>query len=182
MTSRAELPALDPGLQRFDLAEGAGASGLLRLPRGSVAIAAGLALAALVHVGLLATDVQTFQKVAAARGAAVREGLTRLGQADTGDLDGDLAQALAAAEPPAVGGFLPLMAQSSQALAAAGGIRLDGLTWADPTLTLQIEAPDLAGLQAAEAALSGAGITVAMGPATSADGAAKAEMTLRGGG
>ena len=181
VTSRAALPALDPGLQRFDLAEGAGASGLLRLPRGSVAIAAGLALAALVHVGLLATDVQTFQKVAAARGAAVREGLTRLGQADTGDLDGDLAKALAAAEPPAVGGFLPLMAQSSQALAAAGGIRLDGLTWADPTLTLQIEAPDLAGLQAAEAALSGAGITVAMGPATSADGAAKAELTLQGG-
>ena len=180
----AVLPAMDQGLQRFDLAEGSEATGLLRLPKGTVAIAAGLALAGLLHVALLWTDVRTYRAIEGGRAAAVRAALTGLGQADSGDLEGDLAQALAAATPSAQGGFLPLMARSAAALGGTEAIRLDALTWAgaDGTLTLEVQAPDLAGLQAAEAALTGAGITVAMGAATSGEGAAKAEMILRGGG
>ena len=180
----AVLPVMDQGLLRFDLAEGSEATGLLRLPKGTVAIAAGLALAGLLHVALLWTDVRTYRAIEGGRAAAVRAALTGLGQADSGDLEGDLAQAQAAATPSAQGGFLPLMARSAAALGGTEAIRLDALTWAgaDGTLTLEVQAPDLAGLQAAEAALTGAGITVAMGAATSGEGAAKAEMILRGGG
>ena len=51
VTSREPLPRFDPSFARLDLASGAAASGLLRLPRGMLASAAVVVMAAGLHLG-----------------------------------------------------------------------------------------------------------------------------------
>ena len=162
---------------RFDLG-GAERDGLLRLPRGIWALAGVLLLAAALHLGLIWADLGTERRVLAQREVALRGALTAVGQPDSGDLDADLGAALAAAEPVRQSGFLPVMVASATALATVPGVSVQGLSWGDKALRLDLQAPDLAGLQAAEAALTAAGLAVRVGSAVNADGAAKVAMTV----
>ncbi|MBC7477934.1 MAG: hypothetical protein H7317_07545 [Pseudorhodobacter sp.] len=162
---------------RFDLG-GADQDGLLRLPRGIWALAGVLVLAAALHLGLIWADLGTERRMLAQREGALRMAMTAIGQPDSGDLDADLGAALAAAEPVKQSGFLTVMVASSAALATVAGVSVQGLSWGEGALRLDLQAPDLAGLQAAEAALTAAGLAVQVGSAVNADGAAKVAMTL----
>ena len=181
VTSHVALPQFDPAYARLDLSAGAEASGLLRLPRGVLALATVLVMAAGLHLLLIWADLTTERHILTQRRADLRAALTGLGQTDSGDLDTDLRAALAAAAPKAQTGFLPLMAKSSAALAAASGLSVQALIWGGGALRLDLQASDLSGLQAAEAALTAAGIAVQVGSATSSDGVAKVTMTLQEG-
>ena len=181
VTSHMPLPRFDPAFARLDLAAGAEASGLLHLPRGGLALVAVLVLAAGLHLGLIWADLANERHILTQREADLRIALNNLKQKDSGDLDADLVAAMAAAQPKAQTGFLPLMAESSAALVEVPGLSVQAMTWGDGALRLDLQALDLSGLQAAEAALTSAGIVVRVGSATSSDGAAKVEMTLQGG-
>ena len=163
---------------RFDLGSGSDRDGLLRLPRGIWPLTGVLLLAAALHLALIWTDVATERRGLVQAEAALRAALTAAGQADSGSLDGDLAAALSAAQPVQQSGFLPVMAASAAALSTVPGVTLQSLSWADAALRLDLQAPDLAGLQAAEAALTAAGLAVRVGSAVNADGAAKVVMTV----
>ncbi len=181
VTSQLPLPRFDPAFARLDLAIGAEARDLLRLPRGVLALAGVLIVAAGLHLGLIWADLTTDQRLLTQRKADLRAALTQLGQPDSGDLDADLVAAMKAGQPSAQTGFLPLMAESSAALAGVPGISVQALTWGDSALRFDLQAADLGQLQAAEAALTLAGIRVQVGSATSSDGAAKVTMTLQKG-
>lgn len=178
-TAQSPLPPFDRAFARFDMAAGADASGLLPIPRGAWALAAVLVIAAALHLGVIWADLAANRGVLAGRQADLRSALTAGGRADTGDLEADLTAALRAAQPRQQSGFLPLMADSSAALGQVPGVTLQGLAWGDNTLRLDLQAPDLGGLQAAQAALTAAGIAVQVGSATSGDGMAKVQMTLQ---
>ncbi len=181
VTSHLPLPAFDTAFARLDLSAGAEVSGLLRLPRGVLALAAVLVMAAGLHLGLIWADLTTERHVLTQRRADLRMALSTLGQSDSGDLDADLLAAMTAGQPKAQAGFLPLMAASSAALSGVPGLSVQALTWGDGTLRLDLQAADLSGLQTAEAALTTAGIAVQVGSATSSDGAARVTMGLKGG-
>ena len=180
VAAKGLLPPFDRTLTRCNLAATSDEGRFLRLPRGALAVAAVLAVAAGLHLGLIRADLAGDRRHVIARETALRQALTGAGQPDSGDLDSDLATRLAAGEPPGQGGFLPLMAASSAALAEVPGLSLQGLTWSGGDLQLDLQAADLGGLQSAEAALTAAGIAVRVGSATSGDGAARVDMTLAG--
>ena len=90
--------------------------------------------------------------------------------------------ALASRQPATAGSFLPFLAQTFGAIAPlTGDVQIKDLRFiqAQNTLTLTVEAPDLAALQTAETALIEAGLQVDTGAATTDNGAAEAQMTLR---
>ena len=151
---------------------------MLRLPRGIWALAGVLLLAAGLHLGVIWADLMQERRMLAVHEIALRQALKAVGQPDSGSLDTDLAAALAASEPVAQRGFLPVMVASSSALTQVPGLSVQGLTWGDGGLRLELQAPDLAGLQAAEAAMTAEGLTVRVGSAVNADGAAKVAMTV----
>ena len=114
--------------------------------------------------------------------AALRTALEAKGQVSGGDIDTALTAALAARQPPASGDFLPFLAQAFEAITAlTGQVQIKDMRFmqAQNTLTLTVEAPDLAALQTAETALVDAGLQVDTGAATTGNGAAEAQMTLR---
>ena len=181
VTAQAVLPAggvpLPPG---FDLRTGRHSPRGAGVPRGARAVAAVLALALAGHLALLALDVTGLGRIAAQREAALRQALGTPAQPVAGDLDAALASTLAARIPAPAGGFLPLLAQAFAAIGAQSGtVTVKTLRYAQDSLSLTLEAPDLAALQAVQGAFSEAGLAVAAGPATSANGAAEAQMTLR---
>lgn len=180
VTARASLPPFERSLIRCDLDAASDAGRFLRLPRGALAVVCVLAVAACLHLGLIWAGLAGDRRNLVAREGALRLALTDAGQIDSGDLDADLSVRLAAAAPADRGGFLPLMAASSAALAQVPGLSLKGLTWSGSDLRLEVQAADLGGLQSAEAALTAAGIAVQVGSATSGDGAARVDMTLAG--
>ena len=179
MVSAGDLPLVPMGRAwaRFDLSGGE-RDGLLRLPRGIRALAGVLLLAAGLHLGVIWADLMQERRMLAVHEIALRQALKAVGQPDSGSLDTDLAAALAASEPVAQRGFLPVMVASSSALTQVPGLSVQGLTWGDGGLRLDLQAPDLAGLQAAEAAMTAEGLTVRVGSAVNADGAAKVAMTV----
>lgn len=179
MAAAAPLPMQPMGRAwaRFDLG-GGDRDGLLRLPRGLWALAMVLVVAAALHLAVVWADLAQERRVLAQREAALRAALNATGQPDSGSLDADLTAALAASQPVVQSGFLPVMLAGSAALAAVPGVTVQGLTWGEGGLRLDLQAPDLAGLQAAEAALTAAGLAVQVGSAVNADGAAKVAMTV----
>ncbi|NUB42762.1 hypothetical protein GEU84_000050 [Fertoebacter nigrum] len=182
VTARAALPAaIAPALAGFDLAQhrhGAGQG----LPRGLGALAAVLTLAVAGHLALMAADVLALSRLSASREAELRVALTAAGQPPGADLDTSLARALAARQPAGQGGFLPLMAQVFAAMAPeAGHVTLRDLRYdaAEGSAQATLDAPDLATLQGLETALAAAGLAVTAGAATTGDGGAEVQMTLR---
>lgn len=173
----------DPSLAQFSLRdrqEGAGIAGLLPKRLGALA-AVGL-IAVVGHLGLLAADVLALGRIADAREAALRG---QLNAPPDASLETELARALAARAPATNAGLLPLLVRTFDALAdQTGKVAVQDLRYTAPddTALLTLEAQDLGTLQAVETALAAAGLGVTAGAATTGNGAAEVQMTLRGGG
>lgn len=182
VAQRMPLAAPDPLIAGFDLRTGRFARRGAGWPKGARALAVVAALAVVGHLVLLGLDILGLSRTADAREAALRAALTEAGQAADGDVEAALTAALARQGPAATGAFLPLLAQAFGAMAAQSGqVQIKDLRFASDqnALTLTIEAPDLAALQTAETAFAGAGLLVSAGAATTGDGAAQSQMTLR---
>lgn len=185
ITSRAELPAVpDPDLRGFDLRTGlGGTNGRLSLPKGARPLLLVAGVAALAHLGLLVTDVAALSRLAAQGEAELRTALSAPADAD---LDAALSKALALRQPTDGGsGLLELLTQVFSSIGGqAGAVSVQDLRYqaTGNQAVLTIEAPDLAALQSVQTALTGAGLDVTSGAATTSDGAAEAQITIRGGG
>lgn len=102
------------------------------------------------------------------------------------DLDAALTQALALRQPADGGrGVSGLLTQVFAAIGSqAGRVSVQDLRYAatENEAALTVEAPDLATLQAVQTSLSGTGLAVTAGAATTSDGAAEVQITIREGG
>jgi general secretion pathway protein L len=179
VTAEAPVPAAQP--TGLDLRTGRFARRGAGLPQGARALILVFGLALAAHMALTAADLLGLGRIAAMREAELRAAMADAGQPAAGDVETALARALAARIPATTGGFLPLMAQAFAAIAPEAGLVLvTDLRYskAAETLTLMLEAPDLATLQAVETAFAGAGLTVTVGAATTGDGGAEVQMTL----
>lgn len=173
---------VDLSLKGFDLRAGHFARRGAGVPKGARALAIVLMIAALGHLALLVLDVAGLSRIAKTQEAAVRAALEATGQGIDGDVATALTAALAAQQPSSAAGFLPLLAQAFGALQPqAGQVQIKDIRFsqADNSLALTMEAPDLAALQTAETAFGDAGLAVEAGAATSGNGAAEVQMTLR---
>ena len=180
----AAPPPPDPADLSFDLRQGAFA------PRGGgwagslQRIAALLLLGAAGHLGLAAADLAALSGIAdderaraRAAAGAVLPGLPA--GADPAPILARLAPAAPA--QPSGGDLLPMLSTAAAALGGQGvAATFRRLSFAQATgvLTLQVQAPGLDGLQAAERALASGGFDVSSGTATAGEGTAEAEMRL----
>ena len=181
--SRANLQEItDPAILRFDLRSARFGRSGAGWPKGIRAVAAVLAAAAIGHLSLIMLDIIGLQRMAAAQESALFATLEATGQPVLGDIESTLVKVLAAQTAPVRSDFLPILAESFGAIGPQSGqlqIRDLRFAKAQNALTLTVEAPDLAALQTAETAFAAAGLQVSAGAATTADGAAEAQMTLR---
>lgn len=145
-------------------------------------LAASLAMAALVHLALLAVDTSAQRAIAddlrVEADAALAGVLPGASADDAPDL---VLRRVAARTVPQTGsGFLPVMEQVSRALAdGAAQVSFRDLAWTEDALRLTVEAPGLEALQAAQATLESSGLAVSSGSATASDGSARADLTVR---
>lgn len=175
------LPPPGAALRRFDLAAGSALAGS-RSPRAAMAVAAVLLAALALHLVVMAVDVADLRRAEASRAAAVQAALLARGQPGIAP-EAELAALLAAAEPMTGGSFLPLLARIAAVLQPDSALQFQALGWTQDggAITLAVTAPDLPALQKAEAALTLAGLGLDMGPATTGDGLAEAQMILTAG-
>ena len=147
-----------------------------------VAAAAGL----LAHGAIAAADTFALRGIAAKREAETRALVTQaapnlaIGE-DLIAAASDLLPAGGSAPSP----FFPLLARTSAALAPLGGqIGVRNLGWsaADGTLSLDLEAADLATLQRIAATLDAAGLNAEAGAAAAGENSAEGKIVIRGGG
>ena len=185
ITARQELPLTpDPTLLGFDLRAGlSGPRGRLSLPTGARSVLIVAVVAVLAHLGLLIADVVALTRLANAKESELRILLNA--PADS-DLDAALTQALAQRQPAdGGGGVLDLLTQVFGAIGTqTGRVSVQDLRYVatQNEAVLTLEAPDLATLQAVQTALSDTGLAVTAGAATTSDGAAEVQMTIRRGG
>lgn len=176
-------PGIDPALRQFDLAAAPGTG--IGAWRKWQPIAAVAACAAIAHMALLATDVWALQRMNTDVQGNLRGALAQLGQPADGDLDATISNILAQANGGATPQFTTLTAQIFATIAAEQGrVTTAELRFAGDvqSLTLQLEAPDIATLQSVENSLKSAGYVVSAGPVTTGDGLAQQEMTVAEGG
>lgn len=182
VAARVPLAAVPDAKQlAIDLCSGRFARSGAGWPKGARRVAFVLALAVFGHLALLGLDVIGLSRIAATKDAALRTALDAKGQPSRGDLDAALTAALASSKPAISGDLLPFLAQAFGAIAdQTGQVQIKDLRFveAQNTLTLTVEAPNLAALQTVETALVDAGLQVDTGAATTADGAAEAQLTL----
>ena len=184
VAARADMPdAPDPALFGFNLRAGlTDAGGRISLPKGAGRLLAVLLLAALAHLTLLVLDTVALGTMADQRDRELR---AMLNAPDGSDLDLVLSQTLAARQPNDKGGVLAVLSRVFSAIGVeAGRVSVQTLRYAasDDAIVLTVEAPDLATLQSVETALNDAGLIVSAGAATTRDGAAEVQMTIRDGG
>jgi general secretion pathway protein L len=182
--SRAALPkGLDPALRTFNLAQTTATSfGNWRKWRPLAAVAT---FAAVVHIGVLAADVWALNRINTHQQDTLRTTLSEMGQPADGDLDATITALISQTSGANAPQFTTLTAGVFSAIAAEQGrVTASELRYAGDanSLTLQLQAPDIATLQSVESLLNAAGFTVAAGAATTRDGLAEQEMTLAGGG
>ncbi len=171
----APLPpvALPP---RFDLTDRRSQS--LTLPPLARRLLAVAAVTALGHLAVLTTDVVTLSRDQDRLAARLRDAA---GTTADAPIDALLTRILSPQTAAPQDAFLPLISASFATLSAdPGSLSLRDLTYAGDTgsLTLTVLAPNLSSLQQVEAELA-AELTVTAGPATSANGTAEQQMTLR---
>jgi general secretion pathway protein L len=172
-------------LDRFTLATDREAARGLTLPRIWRQMAAVLAFAAVGHTGLLAVDTWALGHIRAASEASVRDTLGQMGMPLGADTDTAITAALSRIGGAGGPQFVPVMTRVFAALGPqTGTVTVRDLRYdtAPDRVTLMLEAPDLATLQAVETALNDAGFAVAAGAATTGDGLAEQQLTLQGGG
>ena len=185
--SRADMPAtLDPALRRFDLNMGRdGGTGQFTTLRRWRPLAGVAVFAVLAHLAVMAADVWALRQIKAVLADDLRGTLATLGQPADGDLEAGLSAVLARANGTAGARFVPLTARAFAAIGAeAGRVTASDLRYAadQNSLSLQLQAPDIATLQSVETALTDAGFGVIAGAATTRDGLAEQQLTLAGGG
>lgn len=177
------LPQGTPGpAAEFDLFQGVHARSLApRAWRRRLVAIAALAVAA--HAAIFAGDTIALARAAEAREAALRSAIAARVPGLPPGLPIDVALQRALPPPPAAdaGGFLPLLAEVSRALAPLPGLTLKSLGYrADDGLALVVQAPNLATLQRMEAALQALPVVATPGAAAIADGTAETTLLVRG--
>ena len=182
-TSGGPALPLGPGpwLKRFDLRSGNLAGQRPHLPRGMRAVLAILGLAILAHGLLAAAGLHQLRQQALAVEIALRAALTAEGQPPDLPIEAALAGALASRQPAPEGDFLPLTGRAFAAMASlTGDLSLRDLAYDAESRRLRftIGAPDLQSLQDVETALTGAGLTVIAGAATTGAGGAEAVIEV----
>jgi GspL periplasmic domain len=172
-------------LDRLDLTAGHDDARGLILPRVWRQMAAVLVFAAIGHIGLLAADTWALGHMRAASETELRDRLGQMGMSAGGDTEAAITAALSRIGGAGGPQFAPVMTRVFAALGAqTGTVTVRDLRYdtAPDRVTLMLEAPDLATLQAVETALNDAGFAVAAGAATTGDGLAEQQLTLQGGG
>ncbi len=176
--------AQDTTLARFDLNTARVAARGLALPKTWARLAAILVFAALGHIGLLVADTWALGQIKAELDTNLRDTLNAMGYPAGDDAQRDAAQILGRANGTAGPRLIPMMARTFAALAPqTGRVTLSDLRYgADQnSLTITLQAPDIATLQSVEGAVSGAGFRVTAGAATTANGLAEQQLILQGG-
>ena len=172
-------PALDPDLARFDLMTAIGPVDGVRVPRRLRLALRVLAAFLLGHLLIATVDMVALTRIQSGREDDLRAALTAAGQPVGADLAASLSQALSALGAAPKTGFLDLAPEVFAAMADhAGQVTLSDLSYAQDTITMTLEAPDLATLQQIEVALQTAGLSVQTGAATTREGAAEVQMTV----
>lgn len=151
-----------------------------RLRHALMRVAAVVVLALIGHGVILGAETAALGNIAARQEALVRDELAARAAVAQLPLP-DAGSPRPANAQPVGGGFLPLLAQVSDALPSLGdGIVVRNMTFdADAgSLGILVEGPDLAALQGIESRLGAAGLNVSSGTATSGDGAAKVRLVI----
>ncbi|PZU10248.1 type II secretion system protein GspL [Sphingomonas sp.] len=147
-------------------------------------IATVAALGAFAHAAIAGVDTLAVQRIAAARASEMRGLVQQI--APDAVIGADVA-ASAAEILPAGGagpsGFLPLFARVGGALKPLGGaIRMHAISYdaGAGTMSIEVEAATIEGLQQVGTALSGAGLSAQAGAASQSDGKAVGAFLIRG--
>lgn len=138
-----------------------------------------LGLGLLAHVAIHVVDTVALMRAADAKKAEVALLVGQAGGVTTGDL-ATTARSMLPQTPGARTDFLPLFSRTATALQPVGPTAsLQTVTYGDDAgLTLAVQAPDLAGLQAVEAALKAAGLDPTSGASSVDAGRASQEIVL----
>lgn len=151
--------------------------------RAALKVAALLLLFGLVgHGAVAAIDTLALKRIAEDRSAAAQALLQEI--APNLSAEGDITAQLARFLPSGAeerGRFLPLLSRVSETLQPfAEGLAVQTLTFSavDNTLSLDLQASDLAALQRIEAAFSEAGLQATSGVATAGGGGAQARIVI----
>lgn len=161
---------------RFDLCNHRQSLAMPPLARRLLTVAG---VAVLGHLAILAADTVLLTRQQAYLASQLRSAAGSTADADTDSL---LTRILSPKVAPTAG-FLDLISASFAALTAEPGrVSLRELRYGAQTnsLTLTLLAPDLTSLNQVEADLSAANLAVTAGPATTANGTAEQELTVRG--
>ncbi|MFN4100962.1 MAG: type II secretion system protein GspL [Pararhodobacter sp.] len=170
------------GVAQLDLRQGLFASRQTASMPGLKTAASILAAGAGLHLAIAFTDLALIEAVAASR---EREAIRILDQAGI-EAGRDPAATIIAALPsaqPARSTLFAMLKQTAGALNEQDGLNVRALRFRDavPELSLDFQTGDLSGLQAAERALSGAGLATSSGTASAGDGFAEATIVIQQG-
>lgn len=177
MTTRLMVPDLD-------LRQGPYAKPRRSLPISTRKVAAVIAAGALAHAAIAVIDTIALVNIADDRRTEAQALVERYlpGVVVSDDFAAEVNELLANGGGGPRSTFFPLLVRASSAIGQAGG----GTTLRDLSydarageLSLQIEQPDMAGLQRAEAALARAGLSPATGTPTVGTGVAAARIVVR---
>jgi general secretion pathway protein L len=170
------LPAMDPRFAKFDLSAARVKDYAARLPRGWRGLAGLLAVAVAGHLGLVGLDTLALMRLREAQIDAVRR---TAGLAEDASIETAVAQAMVARQGTAPAAFLPQLSRVFAAIADEQiAVRDLHYTSDAGSITMTVEAPDITTLQATETALQDAGLIVAAGAATRANGLAEQQLVI----
>ena len=142
-----------------------------------------LAAGVVAHAAIAGADTLALQRIADERHAQALEMIRRV--APNTAADADLVAEFDRLYPAGGGdrsGLLPLMSRTFaalQPLSAELALQTVGYAAAGNTLSLKVEAADMAGLQRIDSTLTAAGLSTASGPSTSEQGRATGEIVVR---
>jgi general secretion pathway protein L len=176
---RDVLPAMDARFAKFDLNAARVQDYATRLPRGWRGLAGLLVAAAFGHLTLVGLDTFALMRLRDAQADHVR---VAAGLVEGANIEAAVAQAMVAQPEAAPSAFLPQLSAVFLAMDDAPVSVRDLRYQGDAgSITMTVEAQDIATLQATETALNDAGLTVAAGAATSGNGLAEQQLTITGG-
>lgn len=175
---RDDLPAIDAGFARFDLNAARVQNYAAGLPRGWQGLTGLLAVAAVGHMALAGVDTLALMRLRDVQAGAVR---VAAGLPDGANIEAAVAQAMVVRGGAAQSAFLPQLNTVFVAMAGRVGVRDLHFAANAGSITMTVEAPDIATLQATESALRDAGLQVSAGAATSGNGLAEQQLTITGG-
>lgn len=175
---RDVLPSMDARFAKFDLNAARVQSYAARLPRGWRGVVGLLGVAAVGHLALVGMDTLALMRLRDAQVDAVR---VAAGLAEGANVEAAVAQAMVVQQSGVQSAFLPQLSAVFAALDGQVAVRDLRYLASAGSITMTVEAQDIAALQATETALNDAGLRVAAGAATSGNGLAEQQLTITGG-